>query len=138
MHLSWNPTRNHSVFARNKCWFRTAILNRQSAFHGGVHEKACRCRASVRFRYGEKAVYGMDNATSRNEPTATADEQMTNSIVQADSSNARRDLFVPRISQMPHGFTDFSHVFRAVSPMIASTFLSEIGYNKVNLIVLEN
>src|SRR6516164_50153 len=126
MHLSWNPTRNHSVFARNKCWFRTAILNRQSAFHGGVHEKACRCRASVRFRYGEKAVYGMANATTRNEPTATADEQITNSIVLADSSNARRDLFVPRISQMPHGFTDFAHVFSIVSGMSASIMAGQI------------
>src|SRR6516225_5423391 len=59
-------------------------------------------------------------------------------MISADSCDASRDLFVPRVRQMPFDITASPHVVRVLTRISAPVLLGQIGYKKVKFVVFDN
>ncbi len=59
-------------------------------------------------------------------------------MISADSCDASRDLFVPRVRQMPFDLTGSPHIVGVFTRISALVLLGQIGYNKVKFVVFDN
>ena len=58
-------------------------------------------------------------------------------MISADSGDAGRDLFVPRVRQMPFDITGSPHIVRVFTRISALVLLGQIGYQEIKFVVFD-
>jgi hypothetical protein len=58
-------------------------------------------------------------------------------MISADSGNASRDLFVPRVRQMPFDITGSPHIVRVFIGISALALLGQVGYEEIKFVVFD-